>query len=426
MSAECIPGCIAFLVTTTPPTGIVPTGGTNTTFLRGDGTWQIVGGIQTVSSVANSGLTTPLAATIVGNNLTLQPNRFTGGANEGFVPSSFGQGQTTDFLRADGTWHAPSGGSGGVTTLALTTTSGLTLPVSGNIVGATLTLNSNVFGGSNLVGYVPDSSASSQTETYLRADGSWQPPVGSGGVVQTVLAQSITGLTSPIYSNIAGSQLSILINKFGGSNQVGYVPSSIASSQTTTFLRADGQWATPAGGTGGGGYIERFTFSAQNTNFNQSFGFHSFGNIAQNGFNTLRADTLVSVGAPAAPNGWNDLEKIGATVFSNSHGDSSCGSGFSASNICEAHITGYVDAEVSLNFFLYLTDICMGEQPQLVGEFKGPVTGVFCENFTQPVTGLPLNLNLTGTQALMFVVNGDNANINIQGHVAFRATNTGT
>lgn len=400
-------------------TGMVPTGGTNTTFLRGDGTWQIVGGIQTVSSVANSGLTTPLAATIVGNNLTLQPNRFTGGANEGFVPSSFGQGQTTDFLRADGTWHAPSGGSGGVTTLALTTTSGLTSPVSGSIVGATLTLNSNVFGGSNLVGYVPDSSASSQTETYLRADGSWGAPVGSGGVVQSVQGFGTSGLTVPIIASIGGSQMDIGINRFGGSNLIGYVPSSIASSQTTTFLRADGQWATPAGGSGGGGYIERFTFSALNTNFNSSFGFHSFGNVLQNGFSALRADTLVSVGSPNAPNQWSDIERIGGTVFSNDFtGVGSCAAGAEGSTVCSAHITGYSNAERSLTFDLYQVDICQGEVPFVVGTVTvAAVQGKFCADFTA-VGGAPLNIDLTGTQGLIFVCSGDNAFVSIQGYVS--------
>ena len=398
-------------------TGIVPTGGTNTTFLRGDGTWQIVGGIQTVSSVANSGLTTPLAATIVGNNLTLQPNRFTGGANEGFVPSSFGQGQTTDFLRADGTWHAPSGGSGGVTTLALTTTSGLTSPVSGSIVGATLTLNSNVFGGSNLVGYVPDSSASAQTTTFLRADGSWGAPVGSGGVVQSVNSSGTTGLTTPIYSNIAGSQLNILINEFGGSNQVGHVPSSAASSQTTTFLRADGTWKVPAAEAGG--YIERFTFSAQNTNFNQSFGFHSFGNVLQNGFNSLRADTLVLVGSPNAPSNWTDIEKIGGTVFSNDFtGVGSCAAGAEGSTVCSAHITGYSSVELSLTFDLYKVDVCQGEVPSVVGTVTvEAVQGKFCADFTA-VGGAALNIDLSGTQGLIFVCSGDNASVSIQGYVS--------
>ena len=397
--------------------GIVPTGGTNTTFLRGDGTWQIVGGIQTVSSVANSGLTTPLAATIVGNNLTLQPNRFTGGANEGFVPSSFGQGQTTDFLRADGTWHAPSGGSGGVTTLALTTTSGLTSPVSGSIVGATLTLNSNVFGGSNLVGYVPDSSASAQTTTFLRADGSWGAPVGSGGVVQSVNSSGTTGLTTPIYSNIAGSQLNILINEFGGSNQVGHVPSSAASSQTTTFLRADGTWKVPAAEAGG--YIERFTFSAQNTNFNQSFGFHSFGNVLQNGFNSLRADTLVLVGSPNAPSNWTDIEKIGGTVFSNDFtGVGSCAAGAEGSTVCSAHITGYSSVELSLTFDLYKVDVCQGEVPSVVGTVTvEAVQGKFCADFTA-VGGAALNIDLSGTQGLIFVCSGDNASVSIQGYVS--------
>ena len=400
-------------------TGIVPTGGTNTTFLRGDGTWQIVGGIQTVSSVANSGLTTPLAATIVGNNLTLQPNRFTGGANEGFVPSSFGQGQTTDFLRADGTWHAPSGGSGGVTTLALTTTSGLTSPVSGSIVGATLTLNSNVFGGSNQVGYVPDSSASAQTTTFLRADGSWGAPVGSGGVVQSVNSSGTTGLTSPIFSNIAGSQLNILINEFGGSTLVGHVPSSVASPQTTTFLRADGTWQVPAGGGAAGGYIERFTFSAQNTNFNSSFGFHSFGNVTQNGFNSLRADTLVSVGSPNAPHQWSDIERIGGTVFSNDFtGVGSCAAGAEGSTVCSAHITGYSNAELSLTFDLYQVDICQGEVPYVVGTVSvAAVDGKFCADFTA-VGGAQLNIDLSGTQGLLFTVRGDNAFINIQGYVS--------
>ena len=70
---------------------------------------------------------------------------------------------------------------------------------------------------------------------------------GSGGVVQTVNGSGTTGLTAPIQANIAGSNMNILINEFGGSNQVGHVPTSVAASQTTTFLRADGTWQVPSG-----------------------------------------------------------------------------------------------------------------------------------------------------------------------------------
>ena len=63
--------------------------------------------------------------------------------------------------------------------------------------------------------------------------------------VQSVNASATFGLTVPIFANIAGTNMNILINEFGGSNQVGYVPSSVASSQTETFLRADGTWQNP-------------------------------------------------------------------------------------------------------------------------------------------------------------------------------------
>ena len=410
--------------------GIVPTGGTNTTFLRGDGTWQIVGGIQTVSSVANSGLTTPLAATIVGNNLTLQPNRFTGGANEGFVPSSFGQGQTTDFLRADGTWHAPSGGSGGVTTLALTTTSGLTSPVSGSIVGATLTLNSNVFGGSNLVGYVPDSSASAQTTTFLRADGVWAIPAGGGGAVTTVTQGSpgtSTGLNTPLNITPTSGAVLVTSNAYSGGSNVGHVPRGGTSG---TFLRGDGSWAA-AGSSGGGEstYIERFTFTALETNFNSSFGFHSFGNIAQGGsFATRRSDTLVRVGAPNAPNSWNSLQKIGGTVFSNDYagGTTTCANGQESSRVCSAFITIHVDAEIAMEFFLYRISNCPVNPgtPVLVGISPLElVPGSNCGYFGNPDFGT-LDILLQGNESLLFCCYGADGLVNLQGYVTMHITPT--
>ena len=230
-----------------------------------------------------------------------------------FVPS--GASGATEYLDGSGNWSIPSGGSGGVTTLALTTTSGLTSPVSGNIVGATLTLNSNVFGGSNLVGYVPDSSAYVQDTHFLRADGVWAIPAGGGGAVTTVTQGSpgtSTGLNTPLNITPTSGAVLVTSNAYSGGSNVGHVPRGGTSG---TFLRGDGSWAAAGSSGGGSTYIERFTFSALETNFNSSFGFHSFGNITQSGFNTRRSDTLIKVGSPNAPNGWSSLERIGGTVF---------------------------------------------------------------------------------------------------------------
>jgi len=397
--------------------GMVPTGGNNTTFLRGDGTWQPgAGGVTSLNltTAIPSVNSSPLALNATTGAVVITPKTYAGGGSIGFVPLG---GTATTFLRGDGTWQVIGAGAG-VTTLSLTTTSGLTSPVSGSISGATLTLNSNVFGGFNLVGYVPDSSASDQSTTFLRADGSWVTPVGSG--IQSVTQTLGNNNTTPLNALIAGTVLSLQSNVFSGSNFVGYVPSSIASSQTTTFLRADGTWATPAGGAGGaGGYIERFTFSAVNTNFNQSFGFHSFGNVLQNGFNSLRADTLVSIGSPNAPSNWTDIELIGGTVFSNDYtSEGSCAAGAEGSKVCSAHITGVANNELSLTFDLYKLDLCNAEVAAGVGTATvSAVDGKFCADFTAPGGGA-LNISLTQTQNLVFTVRGDNATVSIQGYVS--------
>ena len=261
--------------------GIVPTGGTNTTFLRGDGTWQPAGGLTGFglqAPVLSTGA--PLTGLVNASNVyLLTPRIYAGTTNPGFVPS--GASGATEYLDGSGNWSIPSGGSGGVTTLALTTTSGLTSPVSGSIVGATLTLNSNVFGGSNLVGYVPDSSAYVQDTHFLRADGVWAIPAGGGGAVTTVTQGSpgvSTGLNTPLNITPTSGAVLVTSNAYSGGSNVGHVPRGGTSG---TFLRGDGSWAAAGSSGGGSTYIERFTFTALNTNFNSSFGFHSFGNIAQ-------------------------------------------------------------------------------------------------------------------------------------------------
>jgi hypothetical protein len=121
-------------------------------------TWTSVGGSGTVTSVGVSSSGTYSAALTVGSSpvtssgtITITPNLF-GSSAPGIVPQS--GGGTTNFLRADGTWAAPSGsgtvtsvsGSGGTTGMTLsggpitssgTLTLGGTLAIANGGTGAT-------------------------------------------------------------------------------------------------------------------------------------------------------------------------------------------------------------------------------------------------------------------------------------------------
>jgi len=101
-----------------------------------------------------------------------------------------------------------------LTTLNLSLTTGNTTPFAGSISGSNLNLSLNKFGGGNVVGYVPDSSASNQSTTFLRADGTWQVPAGGGGstTVSAGTGINVTGTASNPTVNIdyAGTDNAIL------------------------------------------------------------------------------------------------------------------------------------------------------------------------------------------------------------------------
>lgn len=65
------------------------------------------------------------------------------------------------------------------------------------------------------------------------------------GLVSIVLNTG-SGQTIPLTSSISGTQLTLTSNVYGGTTKVGYVPNGGTSS---TFLRGDGSWATPANTT---------------------------------------------------------------------------------------------------------------------------------------------------------------------------------
>lgn len=142
---------------------------------------------------------------------------------------------TTKYLRNDGTWAVPPDNN---TWTAL--------------VGAT----SSADGTGGYISATPPSSG--YNEKYFRADGTWVKPPNdnttytfAGGTNKFTVTPSggtstdVT-VTPSITDNVTGSGTSGYLTKFNGTNTITSGPQ--LGSDTTTFLRNDGTWATPGGG----------------------------------------------------------------------------------------------------------------------------------------------------------------------------------
>jgi len=178
---------------------------------------------QTVLGNVSGGTATPIALTKT--QLTTLVNVFTSGLS-GAVPAS--GGGTTNFLRADGTFAAPSGssGSGLISIQAFTSTQTITIPGSATKAFITLAGSSGAggaFGGSGLGG-------------------------GAGGGGAGALEKYLTGLTS-------GNTLALTIGAAGvggaGAGGAGGTSTLASGSQAITTLTANG---------GGGGAQGATTF----------------------------------------------------------------------------------------------------------------------------------------------------------------------
>src|SRR5215475_9347225 len=239
---------------TSSTAGAVPaSGGGTVNFLRADGTWQplpvtsVFGRAGAVTAQSGDYSFLQISGTVSAAQLPL----FTATANGAVAASG---GGTTTFLRADGTWAAPTGAGSSLTVG--------TTPIGGGATGQVLYDNAGILGvytQASLTAYinaftpttagtVPASGGG--TTTFLRADGTWVVPPGGGGAAGSITVGATTvvgGTTGRVLYNSAG-----LVGEYTQAQLTGqilaFTPTtagvvSASGGGTVNFLRADGSWS---------------------------------------------------------------------------------------------------------------------------------------------------------------------------------------
>lgn len=243
------------------------------TFLRGDGVWGVPGGSGGGGTVAwvditdkpvviASGATQAAARTAIGAGTSSLTLAGTGSATTASKSdhthtvssiSATGTASSTTYLRGDGTWATPAGGSGTVT--------------AANITDAT-TVGRNVL-------------TAADAATARTAIGAGTSSLAIGTTSSTAAAGNHTHAAADITS---------------GTVATARLGSGTASS--TTFLRGDGTWATPSGGTAAAWGSITGTLSSQ-TDLNTALNSKVTG---QNGTIALWKGTQTQYNAISSPN----------------------------------------------------------------------------------------------------------------------------
>ena len=292
--------------------------------------------LQQVLDTGNSATGANASITLSG---TITPATITDGSGStgtaGQVLSSTGTGLQ---------WTAT--GTGAVTNITAAVDVSIGSPLSVSSPTGAVVLTSHYFGGAANVGYVPSSAASNQSETFLRADGTWRAPSGSVFSVSQLSPNPSTGQAITI-SPTLGDVL-VKPHSFDGGANVGHVPSSAAANQSLDFLRADGTWQPPAvqeqhgsrnilflNGTSSQSYVSGTEYARTKINTSNAYGMNELNNV-------------VAPGSPIA-----NIDFYPFVILTNPIGNGTCNVTYPNYDICLATMGFFCNTDGTYRFNLY-------------------------------------------------------------------------